>query len=301
MARWPIPFVVACIVAPLAFAQEVKRQSQSASANAATEKRGGVPSSALPASAALAIADSLKRIAAAQDAQAKGGDSAEEKQDKKADLRAQEDMAYWARWMFFANLGSLAFTIAATVLLAFTFKQTRRATYAARQSAAASKQAVRVSRHSAEQQLRAYVGVKHGFIRIVNLTNSTRGLAELKIVNCGQTIAHNVRLVLQVDVRDDESIAPHTASIDTQGIYLLPGFVWDVDQATPSGVDIADFATDISKRRKHILVWGEITYETLGGTKTSKFRFKQGLPVPGEGDSPIGWNVVPTAGGNEAT
>lgn len=275
MARWRTLLAVACIATPLAFSQQVKNERQGARAGASAAQSGYAPSNNAPGSVTLPVSEPVKGVAPAVERQIACTKPGDENDRECQDLKAQQDMARWAWWMTIVTGVGAAIGAVTAVLVYKTFKQTRT---------------------SAEKQLRAYVGVKHGFIRIVKLTNSTRALAELKIVNSGQTIAYNVRLVLEVHVRDEGSTAPHTASKDVE-TYLLPGFVWEVEQATPSGVDIAEFTTDISKRRKHILVWGAVTYDTIDGNKTSEFRFTQGSAVLGDGGSLIGWNVIPTAGG----
>jgi hypothetical protein len=259
VARWLALFIAACIAAPLALAQQVSRPGQSASANADAEKRSGEPSSALPASAANAIADSLQRIAAAQDAQAKGGDSAEEKQDKKADLQAQKDMAFWAKLMFFASLGSLVFAIAATVLLAYTFNQTRRATYAARRSAVSARQSVRVARQSSEKQLRAYLWRTAIPDSLDDFGNGGFAVSSL-IRNSGQTPAHDVHTwsrldALPPDTRDFE-IAPEI--VEGHRFVIHPGSDHTFHTPTPD-MDEGD-RTDIQYGLKALFIWGELRY-----------------------------------------
>lgn len=277
MTRWLALFIAACIAAPLSFAQQISREGQSASANDDAEKRGGKPSSVLPASAAIAIEDSLKRIAAAQETQAKGGDSADEKQDKKADLQAQKDMALWAMLMFFANIGSLIFTIAATSLLVFTYKQTRRATYAARQSAVSARQAVRVARKSAEKQLRAYVDVFHV---------SAHWLAEpddvtMKIVrvqaqfkNTGQTPAHGVIAWMRVEnmPRDSPVFDLETPDLSATGVHG-PGAINHLEERKQF-----DSTTGIvvgwKDGTRSLFVYGTIKYtDAFDEPRESHFRF----------------------------
>ena len=277
MARWHIPLIVVCIVAPLALAQQVKSPSKSASANANAEKRSGEPSSAIPASAATAITDSLKRIAAAQETQAKGGDSAEEKKDKKADLQAQENMAFWAMLMFFANIGSLIFTIVATGLLVFTFKQTRRATYAARQSAVSARQAVRDTRKSAEKQLRAYVDVFD--IRALWLFETDdvtikNVRVQVNFKNTGQTPAHGVTCWMRVDSMPlDAPVfnveAPHISATGVQG----PGAIGHLEEMKQ--VDCGTGVVSAWKSgTQSLFAYGTINYtDAFSSRRESHFRF----------------------------
>lgn len=269
--------IAVCIAAPLALAQQISRPGQSASANADAEKRSSEPSSALPASAALSITDSLQRIAAAQETQAKGGDSADEKQDKKADLQAQKDMAFWAKLMFFASVGSLVFTIAATGLLVFTFKQTRRATYAARQSAVSARQAVRDSRKSAEKQLRAYVDVFHvsaTWLAEPDDVTMKKVRVQAQFKNTGQTPAHEVIAWMRVENLPPDSPvfdldAPELVATGVQG----PGAINHLEELKQfdSGTGIVAGWKD---GRRSLFVYGTIKYtDAFDEPRESHFRF----------------------------
>jgi hypothetical protein len=100
-----------------------------------------------------------------------------ENERSERDLVAQEEMAKWARYLFWTSLVGVA-------LLAGTLYETNR-------TAIAAQDAVRVTKDSAEKQLRAYVTMVS-----VHITQFEVGLPiklEIRMKNCGQTPAYDYR------------------------------------------------------------------------------------------------------------
>jgi hypothetical protein len=189
--------------------------------------------------------------------------------------------------------------------------------WSASKSASAASSTAAIMQSTAERQLRAYVGVKKGYLRVRRITNSKRVLAELSIVNAGATTAANVRLAIHVEVRDSTN-GTFDVSFRDEVTYLVPGFAWDVQQVTPPGVDIsAELEKQLIKREKFLVAWGEIAYlDAFGIQRRSRFRFRQGLlheaiatfggsqkfSALGGGVSYVdGWDVAPCEDGNDAT
>ncbi len=163
---------------------ECKRPNASASANAGSEKPPSNPASA-PASS---IDDSLKRIAEAQEALVAATKPSDEKDREQRDLEAQQEMACWAQWMFYATAFGALVAVFGTALLLATVRQ---------------------ARTSAEQQLRAYVMVES-----INVTWPGKGLlrppsgrgpspeyfvASVKVKNSGATPARKMTAHIDCD------------------------------------------------------------------------------------------------------
>jgi hypothetical protein len=290
-----------CIVALLGLVQQVNSQGQGASASAGAAHYGRVPPGESPASAALAIQDSLKRIAVAQETQANSGKTEEEKKREKEDLEAQQEMALWAKAMFFATLISAVVSVGATVLLYLTLKQSRRATFAALRAAVAGRQSVRVANQSAEKQLRAYINI----IDAAASWKEEPPDVTMKIVrvqvnfrNSGSTPAHNVTSWMVA--RNMWVSAPDfTAEIETTSMGVQG----------PGGIDHLEClhqAEDVNRGvvagwksgSKSLFVFGEIRYtDAFGNPRLTSFR----LVMPPEGVGITEGKFQPCREGNTAT
>jgi hypothetical protein len=253
-------------------AQQINGASQSASADTSAKQGSSEPKAGFPASAVIAIEDSLKRIAEAQETQTAGGNSSDDKQDKKRDLAAQEDMAFWARAMFWAALVSLVITTIATALLIMTFRETRRATFAALRSAVAGRQSVRVSRQSAEKQLRAYLWREAVQDSLDDFSNGGFSVHST-IKNSGQTPAYDVHTwsrlqALPQDTREFES-APKT--VEGPRFVIHPGSDHTFHTPTPD-MHEGD-RNDIHFGVKVLFVWGELRYrDAFNVDRRTRFR-----------------------------
>lgn len=177
-------------------AQQINRPGQGASANAGAKHIRTEPPNESPASAASAIQSRIERIATPHAAEATGGKSNDEKKREQDDLEAQQDMAFWAKAMFFATLIGAAVSSFATWLLYLTLKQSRRATFAALRAAVAGRQSVRVANNSAEKQLRAYALVKSV---IVERRHFGHEVVTVHIHNFGQTPARDLEYWINVN------------------------------------------------------------------------------------------------------
>lgn len=73
------------------------------------------------------------------------------------DLAAQEDMAFWAMWMFLAAVATLMVTSFGTLLIWRQVRLTRAAVEGTNEATTAMKAANEIARDTAQRQLRAYV------------------------------------------------------------------------------------------------------------------------------------------------
>jgi hypothetical protein len=293
------------IVASLCVAQQVNRVGHRASAASGAEQGRHVPASGLPASTALAIEDGLKRIAAAQEAQAASGKTDAEKKREADDLQAQQDMASWAKAMFIATIVSACVSVFATWLLFLTLKQSRAATRAAMRAAAAGRQSVRLSRDSAEKQLRAYVSIIDAKAKwLEDEDDVTHKVLHIKVDfrNTGQTPAHGVRswaLAKSMStnnpsfVLEDDPESTDGAGKATQGPGQLNSIAFFKTFKNDSGVMLS-----WKLGSQSLFVFGKLEYtDVFGVHRRTSFR----LVMPPQGIGSKRGAFQTCADGNDAT
>jgi hypothetical protein len=83
-----------------------------------------------------------------------------------SDLQAQEDMAFWAMWMFFATLATVFLTAIGVLLIWRTLFYTRRAVEEAEKGTSAALDAVAVTRDVGQAQIRCYIHVMEASIKL---------------------------------------------------------------------------------------------------------------------------------------
>lgn len=155
--------------------------------SAARDQQGGKPKQA--------VAPSLEQVPT-QSKAAVTNQQAQTEQPRPHDLRdlaAQEDMAFWAMWMFVAALGTLVVTSFGTFLIWRQVKLTRKAVEDTGEATEAMRHQNEIARDTANRQLRAYVTVEDhtltGFFR------NGPAVMTAKVWNRGQTPAYDVRVI----------------------------------------------------------------------------------------------------------
>jgi hypothetical protein len=293
-----------CILAlTLASGASGQPVGKGASADSGASQRRAIPSGNLPAGAASAVNDTLKRIATAQEAQTASSKSAQEQEREQKDLEAQQDMAWWAKLMFFATVAGVIVSAGGVFLLIRTFTQTHRATRAAVRSAAIGRQSVRVARASAEKQLRAYINVTTVYAEwpqeIDKNFRSREVTITVKTKNHGATPAHKVRswaVAKSYEPGDgaDFSVPEHTL---TSVSVEAPGQVAKFIFKRPLVID-SDEVQMWEGERETLYVFGEIRYEDVFGVERfTRFRYS----MPKDGIMANGGRFRACAAGNEAT
>lgn len=111
------------------------------------------------------------------------------KQSTNQDLQAQQDMAFWAMWMFIASGGTILVTGVGVYLVWQTLEATREAVAAANRTADEAKRI-------GEAQVRAYLAFKSATIRIQKYTPDRFDIflpaVELTIENVGNSTARDI-------------------------------------------------------------------------------------------------------------
>jgi hypothetical protein len=212
------------------------------------------------------------------------------------DLRAQEDMAFWAKWMAWLTGWAIIVTVIGIILVALTLHETRRATKAATQAAEAADAAVTVTREIGAIQTRAYVAISDAFYSGLE----EGGLLKLSVVykNVGQTPARHVCPVC--DSRYIEGIdnaPPDLNQGDGVAFDLGPGC-----SATDGCEDLIitkDIIEKIQNRRLIIAFFGKITYQDIFGCdRATFFMFELGGDMAKEKEGRL---ALLANGGNQST
>lgn len=119
------------------------------------------------------------------------------------DLVAQEDMAFWAMWMFFAAIATFVITSLGTLLIWRQVRLTREAVQETATGTNAMQEANAIAREMGEAQARCYLSAKD-----VSFSIDQHGIPciNLSVLNSGQSPARNFRWAFQVrlaNITDD--------------------------------------------------------------------------------------------------
>lgn len=242
-----------------------------------------------------------------------------EEQREITDLQAQQDMALWAKAMFWAAVASVFLTGAGVYLIYRTLLYTRdaaiytgtaataaeRAAKSARDANELNRQAINAQERGTARQLRAYMHVSNAMIR-----ESSPGdrVVHLGIKNYGQTPAHDVvtramtmiqKWPLEVELADPSGDLPAAMAPSPPGGETIA----DIQVAKPNAFE----ERELQAGRAAIYCWGTITYKvpveaTAGfmvvkSHRTHETRFR--LACRGEGFS--SGKMHHTEEGNSAT
>lgn len=141
------------------------------------------------------LAPSLQGIEAAiRDLIAEEDEIERQRQEEREirDLNAQEEMAGWAREMFWTSAATVVLTAVGVILIWRTLKATRDAVKEAEKATVAAQEAVNVTHEIGGRQLRAYLG----FIGIESQLAPNEAFVRVAVnfKNTGQTPARRVRI-----------------------------------------------------------------------------------------------------------
>jgi hypothetical protein len=132
------------------------------------------------------IQDDIARIANALEAANAHPNAATEQQQARDNLKAEQDIARWAKIMLYIAGGEITATLIGVTLVGLTL-------VAARRAATAAEQAVAETRRIGEAQVRAYVSVDEARINFLTYFQDGEAHPLLEIVakNAGQSPAKN--------------------------------------------------------------------------------------------------------------
>jgi hypothetical protein len=119
-------------------------------------------------------------------------ETADDRQNANDDLKAQQEMAFWALWMVVISGGQLGLTLIGIMLVWKTLQATKDAVREAEAATKAAQAAVEVTKSSAESQLRAYVFPKCATVIESGIYQNI--VVHVTIKNYGQTPARCGRI-----------------------------------------------------------------------------------------------------------
>lgn len=146
------------------------------------------------------------------------------------DLRAQEDMAFWAMGMFVAAIATFAITSIGTILIWRQVRLTRHAVQEAIAGTEATREASEIAREIGQAQARCYMSAKNVTFRINTFAIPN---ISMNALNSGQSPARNFRWTFQVRVK----VMPN-------------GWEWESQPTEPSG------ARDVAAQQNEPLLLG---------------------------------------------
>jgi hypothetical protein len=201
---------------------------------------------------------------------------------QREDLKAQQAMAEATDRIVTWTKVQIALGVVGTIFLLWTLFETRRAT--------------NIASDTAQRELRAYIGVKAGWIDFTNLRDPT---ATIVISNFGQTPAHDVRwwihswieaFPLKVELSDAPSDFVMGRSVMGPGNYSTQPITLGVPMSNRS-------LKELSEKRAAIYIYGRVTYRDIFNVpQETRYRlFFRGDNFSAE--SPLS----PYTEGNEAT
>lgn len=162
--------VIVAIGLALASAVNAQGADRHGRGNAATQQAQNAPKGAVPPPKISPTEDVLRRIAGTLEAQETKSNSPEERERERRNLKAQEDMARWAKWMIGVGGAELILTFAGVVLVFRNLRETRRI---------------------GEAQVRAYLNVKNAKLSFYGLHGIPR--LTIEVANTGQSQGANIR------------------------------------------------------------------------------------------------------------
>lgn len=234
-------------------------------------------------------------------------------QDQRAerDLAAQEAMAKWAKWMFWAALGSVVLTAIGVGLIWRTLVHTKLAAIAAadavseaKSATEAANQTLAVTENTAMRQLRAYISIEPD--TVYNWIHRDQVLGVRFITrNHGQTPGGQIYFEYSMALRDapPKIRAPELPHRYDQKTALFPGATVPV-RLYYRGRLSDDEIADIEAGHTRFHTWGVMHYtDAFKKRRRTKFSFSFGGPefarrMKGE---QVEWSWENGPGHNQAT
>jgi hypothetical protein len=279
--------VFALLIPAASIGQQVANQHSAPSASGSAQVERDKPATSAPPATAVS------GMQASSEAKKTCDEPGDETDKECQDLRAQQDMAKWARLMYFVSgLGVAVSTIVAGFVVA-TFKQTRRAAKAAEDS-------VRDARESAEKQLRAYLwreaSPSNFFKRL-----DDRVTTAFSVKNSGQTPAHDVQCwckfeLIDAKILDAFHFEEAPKELTSAKFVINPGS----EHTFGAYRILTDYEWSFAYVGQSVLViWGEIRYmDVFKALQKTRFRLKLRIDHEGETDNYI-WEYCDK--GNDTT
>lgn len=174
------------------------------------------------------------------DAQDRAEDAKRKEEHDKADLKAQQEMAIAAEKMLWATVASVGVAAVAVVLVFLTF---------------------RVTRKTAERQLRAYLAITEANRIKVDRPGRNGWSVHVVVKNYGQTPAYNTRITVYSDVKprgfDETQLDITQHKKESVPFYFPPN---DTNHTTDPLPRLDTGWNDFKNEKSAAYIWGRIDY-----------------------------------------
>jgi len=213
------------------------------------------------------------------------GESKRKEQREIDDLKAQQDMASWAKWMFWAAVASLVLTAVGVYLIYRTLGYTRDAAKAAadaveeaRKATAAAEETNNTVARNSYLELRAYVSVVPAGIN--ELISTQLAMGHVDVRNVGKLPAREVSVHVRMrihdreaalDPREDDFPIPEDRQIKAIDRTIQPGA--EMTQGCQEE-DLLFVGHLLQARDKYVYVWGVVYYSDGQQRRHTKFRHR---------------------------
>ena len=281
--------VILILIAATAYAQPTGRNG---SAQPCAQPRQAQPITNPNPSLPPAVQDDLNRIAGALEASNAHPEATAEQQRAQDDLKAQQDMAKWAKFMFWAATAETLVTLVGVILVWLTLNATWAAKGEAKRAADAAEKTVDTMQTFGRQELRAYLSVNpvnHGNFGASNFNPI------IALKNTGQTPATDVTAWICGAVLPH----PHSGDLPANQQEPKPKFVLGpgTEHTLTCEVEMTNYEkVAFLQSSNRIQIWGEANYtDAFNERRRTKFRMTFG----GKDAPQIGLQWA--SDGNEAT
>jgi hypothetical protein len=238
----------------------------------------------------LELLPAIKRIEdAIREHLPKNDEADRRKEDREvADLQAQRDMVYWARWMFWASAAGVFLTVVGLVMIGGTLYYTASAATSARDAANAANQTNAIVMHATRVELRAYLSVIPAGIN--ELIGSQQAMGHVEIRNVGKLLARDVwvQVKMGIDDRHDQKTIPDERAdvfwVADDPKVRNPSF--GVDRAIHPGTQMRQGAAEkdtiavadlLAQRHRYVYVWGVVYYDDGYQRRFTRFRHRYAI------------------------
>lgn len=188
------------------------------------------------------------------------------------DLTAQEDMAFWAMWMFVAALATFAITSLGTLFIWRQVKFTRQAVEDTGRATVAMEAQNELAKDTAQRQMRAYINVDACEIHLID----DGFILSATLKNCGQTPAYRVRIMGESFAAEYPLRTPNRAFEEVGERHdapLGPGQVHSAPYAIRSP-DPQEAMKQVLAGQVGLYIQGLCRYEdAFGNARETRFRY----------------------------
>lgn len=229
----------------------------------------------------------LERIDRSIEALKASPESSDEHRRAESDLKAQQDMAQWAKWMTIVTGMSVVVSSIGVAAVVITLRQNAKSLRIAAMGAKRASQSIRLTKETAQRQLRAYLCTTSvGIRRLDGMPNTLT--CTLEVFNSGQTPAYELISSLSFDFKAVGAAKklPGCATVGAQTKTLINVHSPDIEQS-----DMKLVLTGQKKMR----LWGRLDYkDAFGASKHVALVYK----IQRVGDE---WVISPESEGNHST